>query len=113
VSALYPFGDEQFTIDQKTLTVLARDFTFSGSIARNVKPEDPIDRNAFHGDQYRDISGVIWSRSSIGNFSTAQHDLVYVHNQRANRPIPRGWMRWREEYYPLPGINTLQRRRRG
>jgi hypothetical protein len=113
VSALYPFGDEQFIVERKTLKVLAREFTFSDSIPRLVKPEDPIDRTAFHGEQYRDISGIIWSRSSIGNFSALRHDLVYVHNQRAERPIPRGWMRWQEEYYPLPHTNTLQRRRHG
>jgi hypothetical protein len=113
VSAVYPFGDEQFTIDRDTLEVVAREFTFSDNIKRTGKPDGSIERTAFHGEAYQDISGIVWSRSSIGNFSTNRHDLVYVHNQRAERPIPRGWARWSEEYYPLAGLNTLQRRRRG
>src|SRR5258708_4188513 len=99
VSAVYPFGDEQFTIDRNTMKVVLREFTFSDSIMRTAKPDDPIGRMAFHSDVYRDISGIIWSRSSIGNFSTNQHDFVYVHNQHADRPIPRGWARWIEEYH--------------
>lgn len=113
VSAVHPFGDEQFMLDRNTMKVVAREFTFSDSIMRTAKPDDPIGRMAFHNDIYRDISGIIWSRSSIGNFSPIRHDLVYVHNQRADRPIPRGWVRWTEEYYPLAGTNTLHRRRRG
>lgn len=113
VSAVYPFGDEQFTIDRHTLKVISRQFTFSESISRSAKPDDPIGRMAFHSDLYQDISGIIWSSSSIGNFSPTRHDLVYVHNQHAERPIPRAWLRWRKEYYPPVGANTLHRRRRG
>jgi len=113
VSAVYPFGQEQFSIDRKTMKVVGRSFTFSGEIARAAKPGEPIQRTAFQGDYFKDISGIIWSRSTIGNFSVFNHDLVYVHNQSADRPIPRGWARWREEYYPLPAANMLQVRRRG
>lgn len=113
VSAVYPFGEQEFTIDRETAQVVKSEFTLSESIERKAKPEEPIPRTAFQSEEFKDISGIIWSRSSIGNFSTIHHDLIYVHNQRAARPIPRGWARWREEYCPLPGTNTLRVRRRG
>jgi hypothetical protein len=103
VSAVYPFGEQEFTIDRKTAQVVKSEFTLSDTIERKAKPEEPIPRTAFQGEEFKDISGIIWSRSSIGNFSTVQRDLSYIHNQRAARPIPRGWIRWREEYYPLWG----------
>lgn len=113
VSAVYPFGEEQFTIDRNTMKVVKSEFTLSENIQRVAKPKEPIKRTAFQSDYFKDISGIIWSRSSIGNFSVIQHNLVYVHNQRAERPIPRGWARWREEYHPLVGENVLHVRRRG
>jgi hypothetical protein len=113
VSAVYPFGEQEFTIDRETAKVVKSDFTLSESIERKAKPEEPIPRTAFQSEEFKDISGIVWSRSSIGNFSRIHHDLTYVHNQRATRPIPRGWLRWREEYYPLTGTNTLHVRRRG
>ncbi len=112
VSAVYPFGEQEITIDGETAKFVKSEFTLSESIERKAKPEGPIKRTAFQSEELRDISGIIWSRSSIGNFSTIQHDLTFVHNQRAARPIPTGWIRWREEYYPLAGKNTLQVRRR-
>ncbi|MCK1735719.1 hypothetical protein IVA79_17635 [Bradyrhizobium sp. 138] len=111
VTAVYPFGDEQIRIVHNTMKVIATQFTFSDIIKRAARPEDPIGRLAFHSDICRDISGIIWSRSSIGNFSTIRHDLVYVHNQRGARPIPRRWARWSEEYYPL--ADALFRDRQG
>jgi hypothetical protein len=113
VSAVYPFGEEQFTLESSTLKVLGSDFTFSDTIQRTAKPDEPIPRSAFRGDQFKDISGIVWSRSSVGNFSPIRHDLVYVHNQRAERPVPRGWVRWREEYYSLIETDALRLRRRG
>jgi hypothetical protein len=53
VSAIYPFGDEQFTIDRETLEVVAREFTFSDTIKRTGKPDGSIQRTAFHGEAYR------------------------------------------------------------
>ncbi|WP_407114271.1 hypothetical protein [Bradyrhizobium sp. LMG 9283] len=109
VTAVYPFGNEQITIDRNTMKVIATQFTFSDVIKRAAKSEDPIGRLAFHSDIYRDISGIIWLRSSIGNVSTIRHDLVYV--QRGARPLPRRRARWSEEYYPL--ADALLRDRRG
>jgi hypothetical protein len=113
LSAVYPFGKEEITIDRKTGKFVKNEFTLSDTIERRAKPEEPIKRTAFQSDFFKDISGIVWSRSSIGNFSTIQHDLVYIHNQRATRPIPRHCMRWREEYYPLAGTNMLKLRRGG
>jgi hypothetical protein len=112
VTAVYPFGEEQITIDRETAKFVKSEFTISEFIERKAKPEEPIRRTAFQSEELMGISGIIWSRSSIGNFFTTHHDLTYVHNRRAVRPIPRRWTRWGEEYYPLAGTNTLKVRRR-
>lgn len=110
VSAVYPFGEEQIILDSETAAFIRRDFTFSKQIERKANPDEPIPRTAFQGSFFEDISGIIWSRTSIGNFSTTAHDLTYIHNQRADRPIPRRWARWREEYVPIADTLHLIRR---
>jgi len=35
----------------------------------------------------------------MGNFMGQFHDLLYLHNQAAERPIPRRWFKWADEYF--------------
>jgi hypothetical protein len=73
---------------------------------------DPILRTAFQDERFTDISGLIWSRRSPGNFLGQADDLVYVHNQVARKPIPRKWARWAEEFYPIDEGKKLRARKR-
>jgi hypothetical protein len=44
------------------------------------------------------ISGLIWSRRSIGNFLGQPDDFVFVQNQVGSRPVRRTWLKWSEAY---------------
>jgi hypothetical protein len=113
VTAVYPFDAEEFVMDVNTLAVLNHRHRYSGGIKRVATPDDPIPRSAFQDEQYADISGLIYSRRSIGNFLGQAHDFVYVHNAVARKPIPRAWIRWFEEYVPVEQGKQLKRRCRG
>jgi hypothetical protein len=94
VTAVYPFGEEYFVIDPKTHKVIDHRFHHSGEIKRVDKK--PVLRGAFQHEYFAGVSGLLWSRRSIGNFLGQPDDFVFVHNQVAQKPIPRKWIRWPE-----------------
>jgi hypothetical protein len=106
VTAVYPFGTEHNIVDPKALAVVDRYYDFSPDIKRAGK--DAIPRSAFQNGLFAGISGLIWSRRSIGNFLGQPDDFIYVHNQAAARPIEREWMNWAEEYQPVAGGKQLR-----
>jgi hypothetical protein len=110
VTAVFPFGDEYFIIDPKTHKIIDRRFQHSGEIKR--AGDDPIPRSAFQHEYFTNVSGLIWSRRSIGNFLGQQDDFVFVHNQLAQKPIPRKWARWFEEYIPINQGKQLKLKKR-
>jgi hypothetical protein len=72
-----------------------------------------VARTAFRNDDYKSISGLIWSLRSIGNFMGRSHDLLYLHNQAAERPIPRRWFNWADQYFSSgDGMQLIRRQRR-
>jgi hypothetical protein len=85
---------------------------YSEQIMRAKEKSDPILRTAFQDERFADISGLIWSRRSTGSFLGQADDLVYVHNQLARKPIPRKWMRWAEEFYPIDEGKKLRGKKR-
>ncbi len=107
VTAVYPFGAEQNIVDPEALAIVDRQYEFSADIKREGK--DPIPRSAFQNELFAGISGLIWSRRSIGNFLGQRDDFMFVHNQAAARPIRRKWMNWVEEYQPVEGGKQLRR----
>jgi hypothetical protein len=113
VSAVYPIGEEITTLDPKT-SQIRRHFAYSNKIERTkgTKPEDPgnVARTAFRNDDHKSISGLIWSLRSIGNFMGQSHDLLYLHNQVAERPIPRRWFNWADQYFSSDDGTQLIRR---
>lgn len=112
VSAVYPFGDEFIEFNRRTLEVVRLAHSYSSHIERAGKKNDPILRTAFQDQRFRDISGLIWSRRSTGNFLGQSDDLVFVHNQVARKPIPRKWSRWYEEFYTIDDGKRLRKKRR-
>jgi hypothetical protein len=115
ISAVYPFGEEVWTLDTRGDAVRS-DFKYSNEIEMKKPPEEGkpprenVVRSAFQSEEYKDISGLIWSLRSIGSFDNQPHDLLYLHNQAAERPIPRGWFDWANEYFPSDDGTKLIRK---
>jgi hypothetical protein len=112
VKAVYPFGEEFIELNPRRFEVVRFGHRYSEQITRANDKGEPILRTAFQDERFADISGLIWSRRSPGNFLGQADDLVYVHNQVARKPIPRKWVRWAEEFYPIDEGKKLRARKR-
>ena len=109
ISAVYPFGREITELDPETAKLRSR-YEYAGEIARTKG--GPIPRTAFQHQHFAGVSGLIWSLRSIGNFLGQRHDFAYIHNQVAERPIPRRWIRWADQYFSDEEGKTLHKKRR-
>jgi hypothetical protein len=115
VTTVYPFGEEVITIDPETSEFASLGHKYSGEIERikkDGKKPEAIPRTAFQNGYFAGIDGLIWSRRSTGNFLGNTDDLVFVHNQLAKRPLPKSWLDWTEEYFPVDEGKKLRRRKR-
>ena len=97
MTTLFPIGDAYVTIDRETGDVLAEEFQAAPIIHRGPS-RDQIPRTAFLDERFADISGVIWSRISIGNLSRQVRPISYVHNPLAQTPLPTNWGVWDREF---------------
>ena len=95
MTTLFPIGDVYVTIDRETGDVLAEGFQAAPFIHRD---RDPIPRTAFLDERFAGISGVIWSRISIGNLSRQVRPISYAHNPLAQTPLPTNWGVWDREF---------------
>lgn len=95
MTTLFPIGDAFVTIDRETGNVLEEGFHPAPFIARE---RNPIPRTAFLDERFADISGVIWSRISLGNPSRRVRPITYVHNPLAQVPLPVAWGVWDREF---------------
>lgn len=112
MTAVYPFGEEFAVLDRKTAEFKSWGHAYAAEIQRARGKPEP--RTAFQHKEFASISGLIWSVRSIGNFLGQRDDFVCVHNQMAERPIPRRWIDWDAEYFPIEEGRKLQKRvRRG
>jgi hypothetical protein len=66
-------------------------------------------RHGFHPSEAQ--QGVNSNRSSVHRQGRTP-DFVYVHNQMAERPTPRQWINWAEEYYPVEDGKKLRKKSR-
>lgn len=98
VTAVYPIGDYYFTFDRTTLRRTDSEFTISGNIPRTRAK--PVPRTAFLDDYFCGVSGLIWSRVTLGNFTHKSQDFCFIHNHAAKPDLrfPRHWFQWAEEY---------------
>lgn len=95
LSAVFPIGDEFIRVDRDNLHVIERGFHGSFEIER-TGPHIP--RTAFLDDQFCHVSGLIWSRISIGNMNRIERPLTLIHNPVARNPMPQGWGVWDREF---------------
>ena len=105
VSAVYPVGDLVVTFDPATGQAVDEGYDYSGEIQRTRG--SPIPRIGFWSNRYPQISGLIWSRRSIGNFCGQANDLAFVHNTGARRGLTPHWTDWIEEYGLCEVENTI------
>lgn len=94
-TSLLPIGDAFFAIDRDTGEVVDQGFHHSPEIERKG---GSIPRTALIDDRFADVSGVLWSRISLGNLSRQKRPLTYVHNPLATRPLPNRWGIWDREF---------------
>jgi hypothetical protein len=115
VTTVFPFGEEVITIDPETAEFASLTHKYSSEIERakkeGKKPE-AVPRTTFQNEHFSGIDGLIWSQRSTGNFLGQPDDLVFVHNQLAKRPLPKRWLNWAQEYYPVDGGKKLRRIKR-
>jgi hypothetical protein len=100
LSAVYPIGDEFVSINRDTHRIVGHGHHRSGLIERAA---GAIDRTAFFDEQYAQVSGLIWSRASIGTASRTARPLSLIHNYVARNPLAHGWLRWDSEYQAVQG----------
>jgi hypothetical protein len=81
VSAVFPIGNQFVRVDRSTLEIVEHGFQPSNTIERATG--DDIPRSAFVDPNFHDISGLIWSRVSIGNMRRAIPPLSFIHNRFA------------------------------
>ncbi|TIN00628.1 MAG: hypothetical protein E5Y34_11935 [Mesorhizobium sp.] len=95
LTSLFPIGDAYITIDRATDEIVEEGFHASPEIARQGKP---VERTAFLNPLFSDVSGVLWSRVSLGNLSRKTRPLTYVHNPLATRPLQQRFGVWDREF---------------
>lgn len=95
MTSLFPIGDAYITIDRDTDELVDQGFHAAPEIERQGQP---IPRTAFLNPLFADVSGVLWSRVSLGNLSRKARPLTFVHNPHARRPLEPRWGVWDREY---------------
>lgn len=95
MSAVFPLGPQYLRIDRDTGAVVDEGFHFSAEIAR---AGDPIPRTAFLDEQFAHVSGLLWSRTGIGDLGQPDRPLTLVHNPLARQPMTQQWGVWDREF---------------
>jgi hypothetical protein len=95
LSAVYPIGNAFVRVNRDDFQVVAHGHERNEMIRRGG---NGIPRTAFFDETFASVSGLIWSRASIGNMDRGARPLALIHNHVARNPMPRGWRVWDEEY---------------
>jgi hypothetical protein len=98
LSAVFPIGSEFVCVDRDTLEIVRRGFHSSGEIERTGA--DNIPRTAFLDPTFSHVSGLVWSRASIGNVSRTMRPLSFIHNPLCSdyKRLPQRWGVWDREF---------------
>mmetsp|Transcript_22973 Transcript_22973/g.38694 ORF Transcript_22973/g.38694 Transcript_22973/m.38694 type:complete len:301 (-) Transcript_22973:5941-6843(-) len=104
LSALFPFGEEFVTVNRDTGQIVGEGFHLSLEIQRE---RGSVPRTAFLDEQFSHVSGVVWSRLSLGNTNREQRPITYVHNPMALAPNEPGWGPWDREFFAEQGDDNI------
>lgn len=99
LSSVFPIGPEVVTVDLTRNEVVDQRFEPSFQIER---AGGRIPRTAFLDERFRAVSGVVWSRASIGNMSRVERPLSLVHNPLASVAMAERWGVWDREFVTRP-----------
>ena len=98
VKAVFPIGSDQFTLDRKTMEVVDSGFEYRPHITKTSGTEVPT--TGFLDDRLRKISALIYSRVDCANHPLRMgDDFICVHNPKAERPLPIGFLGRGIEYW--------------
>ena len=95
LSSVFPIGPEVVTVDLARDEIVDQRFEPSFQIER---AGSPIPRTAFLDERFRAVSGVVWSRASIGNMRRTERPLTLVHNPVASVAMTERWGVWDREF---------------
>jgi hypothetical protein len=84
-------------IDIHSGEVVETGYQHSPEISRNAAAS-PIPRSAFLDEAFSHVSGLLWSRASIGTLGYERAPLSLIHNPMATVPMPRMWGVWDKEF---------------
>lgn len=96
LSSVFPIGDEYVSINKETGEV-SHGFAQSSHIDKKGAKK-PIPRTAFIEKTFEHVSGIVWSRAGIGNYSRKARPLTFVHNPMATKTMEQGWTVWDNEW---------------
>lgn len=99
LSSVFPIGPEVVTFDLEKNEIVDQRFAPSFHIER---AGGRIPRTAFLDERFRAVSGVVWSRASMGNMSRVERPLSLVHNPLASVAMTERWGLWDREYVTRP-----------
>lgn len=99
LSSVFPIGPEMLTVDLERDEIVDQRFEPSFHIERDG---GRIPRNAFLDERFKAVSGVVWSRVSIGNMSRTERPLSLVHNPLASVGMTERWGVWDREFVIRP-----------
>lgn len=95
LSSVFPIGDQYVTLSRESLEVLRGGYEHSFEIQRAC---GEISRTAFLDETFAPVSGLIWSRVSIGNMRRGERPLSFIHNPMAQTAMPQRWGIWDREF---------------
>ena len=95
---MFPIGQEVVTIDTSQNKVVDHRHLYRGTITKKSGSE--ISTRTFLDDEYRLISGLIYSNNAVWNYpASLGDDLFFIHNPSSHLQIKMGWLGVGTEYW--------------
>ncbi len=97
VKAVFPLGDYTEIIDTDTGEIKKAGYSYCDK--RYTQKNSPVATDLFIDDEYKGISGILFSTSSIKSvLDKKDNDFIFVHNPKAKNPVQHGWIKLGREY---------------
>lgn len=100
LSAVFPIGNAYATVDTGTGEVVDSAYHYAPEITRTGAVAVP--RTSFLQEDFAHVSGIVWSRASIGTLGQPAPPLTLIHNPLATLPMAQRWGAWDREFVTAP-----------